>query len=178
MNKLILALAAIALLGVVAAQDELIPALRNKTISSGLTGPYHWYLDASYLVLAIAIMLSVRGWMAVWGTIAALALIATAFTNTCGDLIDRIYGGGFHSILHTRATIIVFVTALLMELSSGRLVWLTVATVVAAAVCYAWFEYRPTVISGVMVAASPAAEKLAVSLLCVWFIVWALCQML
>lgn len=174
MNKLILALAAIALLGVVAAQDELIPALRNKTISSGLTGPYHWYLDASYLVLAIAIMLSMRGWMAVWGTIAALALIATAFTNTCGDLIDRIYGGGVHSIWHTCATIVVFVTALLMELSSGRLVWLAVIAVVAAAVCYAWFETFPTDISGVTVAASPAAEKLYVAGLCLWLFLWAL----
>lgn len=175
--KLYLVLTCIALLGVIAAQDDLVPALRNETISRGLSGPYHWYLDAAYLLLAIAIVGASSGFfMRLFAVLAALALVATAFTNTFATLVDK-WTAGQHSLWHTRATIAVFVAAFLVELTGDQStlrVALTVLTVAAPAIAYLWFEYRPTTIQGVTVAASPAAEKLYVTGLCLWFIAWAL----
>lgn len=175
--KFYLIIACLALLGVIAAQDDLIPALRNDTISKGLSGPYHWYLDASYVLLAIAIVGASSGTaMHILTVIAGLALGATAFTNTFATLVDK-WSGGKHSLWHTRSTIVVFVAAFLVELSGDQntiRIALTVFTILAPTIAYLWFRYRPTIIKGVMVAASPAAEKLYVAGLCLWFISWAL----
>lgn len=171
MMKLYLALAGIALLVVIAAQDYLYVPLRNETISKGLAGPYHWFLDAAYLMLAIPLIGATSGWMRVWGTIAAASLLLVASTNTFAATWDR-WTGGKHSLWHSRFTIVVFASALLLQCSgdTGWLKYFTVANVIAPAVAYLYFMMVDTVIDGVHIAPSPAAEKLAVAGLCFWFL--------
>lgn len=172
-----LALACIALLGVIAVQDWLLRPLRNQTISAGLTGPYHVLLDASYVPLAGALLLSFGGHpgMQLFGAIAGVALLLVAFTNTAWRLVDAITQG-HHALWHSRFTLVVFGSALCLQLAGdhGWLWWLTAATVAAAAGCYAWFHFRRTDIAGTIIAASPAAEKLFVLGLCSWLIAWGL----
>ena len=166
-HHIMLALAALALVGVVAAQDYLYAPLRQETISSGLTGPYHWWLDASYLVLAVALWLAFRAhpvseWLAV---IAGVALIFTAATNTFAGAVDRLTGGQ-HSLWHSRFTTLVFLSALGLEVSanghSARLWTITAANVAAPAVVYVLSER------------SDYTEKVGVLLICLWLVAWAL----
>ena len=172
MKSPFLALACLALLGVIAAQDWLYKPLRNETISSGLTGPYHWWLDASYLVLAVALIGSMRGHvgMELLAVVAALALCLTATTNTFGAWWDAHLGD--HSLWHSRFTIVVFVSGLALELAGWNhwRIWLTFFNVAFPAALYARFRWWPT--DGI--AASPAAEKAYVLVMCLWLITWAL----
>lgn len=173
MTHVFLALASLALLGMVGVQNYLVPALRQETISSGLTGPLHWGLDASYAILAAVLGVGFWGHGLMEGVafVAALALLLTAATNTFAGLVDRLTGGK-HSLWHSRFTVVVFASALVLEIigDHGGLWWLTLANVLVPGAIYAWFRYRPTSIGGVVVAASPAAEKAYVTLLCVWLI--------
>jgi hypothetical protein len=174
---LALALACLALLGVIAAQDWLYKPLRNETISAGLTGPYHALLDASYVPLAAALWFAFDGHplMRLFGTIAGAALLLVALTNTAWRLVDRFTAGG-HALWHSRFTLLVFTSALALQLAGdhGWLWWLTAANVAIPGACYAWFHWRRTDIAGTIIAASPAAEKLYVLGLCSWLIVWGL----
>jgi hypothetical protein len=175
MSHVFLALACLALLLVIAAQDYLVPALRNETISAGLTGKEHALLDASYVPLAAALCLAFTGWMEVFAVIAAVALLLVAATNTAWRFFDLITDGA-HSTWHSRFTLVVFTSALALQVSGDHGWWwaLTAANVAIPAACYAYFHYRATIIDGVSVAASPAAEKVFVLGLCVWLIAWAL----
>lgn len=175
MMRPFLALACVALLGCIAAQDWLVKSLRNNTISAGLTGPYHWWLDGSYVLLAAALVGAMRGHvgMEFLAVIAATALCLTAVTNTFGPTWDAYLGN--HSLWHSRFTIVVFVSGLALELAgdSGWLWWLTGLNVALPAALYGvlfllsdWTMDDP--------APSAAAEKLYVLLMCVWFIAWAL----
>lgn len=177
MNHAFLALACLALLGVIAAQDYLYAPLRNETISAGLTGPYHWWLDASYLVLAVALVgsFTARPPMEVFAALSAVFLVAVGATNTLWRTFDAITDGK-HALWHSRFTIAVFASALLLQVA-GDEGWrwgLTALNVLVPAGIYGWFHYRATLIEGVSVAASPAAEKAFVLGLCVWLIVWTL----
>ena len=176
MTHAFLALASLLLLLVIALQDYLVPSLRNATISAGLTGPMHWVLDGSYLLLAIALVLPFNGGMDVLAALSAIALLLTAATNTFGDAIDRRYGVGVHSLWHSRFTIATFVCALLLQIF-GDHGWhwgITVLTVAIPAGAYGYFHTEKTDIDGTVIAASPAAEKLFVAGLACWLIVWAL----
>lgn len=177
MSHSFLALSCLALLAMIGVQDYLVPALRNETISSGLRGPLHWWLDGTYLVLAVALCASFIGKpiMQALADIAALALILTAATNSFAPWVDKLTGGQ-HSLWHTRFTIVVFVSALVLQLvgDSGQLWWLTAANLILPIMAYAYFRFIPTTLSGVLIAASPAAEKLYVAGLCFWLIAWAL----
>lgn len=177
MSHAFLAIASLALLGMIGAQNYLVPSLRQETISSGLTGPLHWWLDLSYLLLAVALVLGTAGHplMQALATIAAVALVLTAATNTFGAFVDKITGGK-HSLWHSRFTIAVFVSALLLQVAGdhGRLWVLTVLNVAIPAAIYVYFRYRETTIEGTSIAASPAAEKAFVSGLCLWLVVWAI----
>lgn len=132
-------------------------------------------LDASYVPLAAALCLAFAGWMEVFAVISALALLLVAATNTAWRFFDLLTDGA-HATWHSRFTLVVFTSALALQLA-GDHGWrwgLTVANVAIPGACYAYFHYRATIIDGVSVAASPAAEKLFVTGLCIWLIVWTL----
>jgi hypothetical protein len=147
----------------IAAQNYLVPALRQETISSGLTGPLHGALDASYVILAAALVLGFTGLMEWVAIVAALALVLTAATNTFGTWVDKVTGGK-HALWHSRFTIVVFSSALALEaLGNTHALWAVTGLGIAApAVIYALTER------------SDYAEKLAVLGISVWLIAWAL----
>jgi hypothetical protein len=177
MTHAYLALACLALLGVIAAQDYLYKPLRNETISAGLTGPYHWYLDASYAVLSVALVLAFAAHpgMEVLAVLSAVALLLVGSTNTFWKWWDA-RTGGKHSLWHSRFTIAVFVSALLLQVTgdSGWRWALTAANVIVPAAIYFYFSERESPLDGTVVQPSPAAEKGYVLLLCLWLIAWAL----
>lgn len=177
MTHAFLALSCLALLIVIAAQDWLYAPLRNETISAGLTGPYHWWLDISYLVLAVALVgsFTAHPLMEVLAVVSAVALLLVASTNTFWRWWDRETLGN-HSLWHSRFTVAVFASALLLQLAGdhGWLWGLTVLTVALPAGVYGYFHLERTDIEGTVVAGSPAAEKIFVMLLSVWLIAWAI----
>ena len=177
MTHAFLALACLALLAVIALQDYFYAPLRNETISAGLTGPYHVLLDIAYVPLAASMFTSFGGhWlMEVLGGVAAIALLGVAATNTAWRFFDKLTDGQ-HSLWHSRLTLVVFVTALLLQIPGDRgALWLLTALNVAIpGLCYAYFHFRKTNVDGTVIAASPAAEKLFVLGLSVWLIAWAL----
>lgn len=172
---ILLALSCLALLLVIATQDYLYKPLRNETISAGLTGPYHVLLDVSYVPLSAALVLSFHGLMAVFASIAAVALLLVAATNTAWRFFDALTDGQ-HSLWHSRFTLVVFASALALQVAGDHGHWwaLTGINVLVPAAAYAYFHFKKTDIDGVDIAASPAAEKLYVAGLCVWLIVWSL----
>jgi hypothetical protein len=172
-----LALTAAALLCVIATQDWLVPSLRNATISSGLTGPYHVMLDVAYVPLAAALLFAVQGSLAthVFADIAALALLLVAATNTAWRWFDALTDGG-HAKWHSRFTLIVFLSAIAMQCAADHGGWWTWTLWNALLPAGIYFYFLPgnRVIDGVAIAASPAAEKAFVALLCGYFILRAL----
>jgi hypothetical protein len=92
-------------------------------------------------------------------------------TNTAHGWVDSITNGQ-HALWHSRFTILVFVSVLALEVvgDQGWRWWITAANVLVPVAIYAWFRFRPTIIGGVEIAASPAAEKAYVLGLCIWLI--------
>lgn len=162
-----LILAALSLIGAVTAQNYLVPTLRNGTISAGLTGPYHVLLNASYVPLIIFLPYSTFGhsWMFVFALIASVALLGVAVTNTAHEYVDKLTGGK-HALWHSRFTTIVFVASLALEAAgNGHDVgsWgFTAASMAVPAVLYGLTQR------------SDYVEKIAVLMICIWLIVWAL----
>lgn len=177
MPHIYLVLSCLALLGVIAAQDWLYAPLRNETISAGLTGPYHWWLDAAYVPVSLSVALSFAGhpWMEVLGVIAAISLLLVAATNTFHVFVDKITKGQ-HALWHSRFTLVVFCSVLLLEVlgDHGWRWWLTALNVAIPAACYGYFHFIGADVDGTEIAASPAAEKLYVLGLSIWLIVWTL----
>ena len=175
MSHAFLALACAALLGTIAVQNWLYAPLRNETISAGLTGPYHWYLDASYVPLSAALLMVFHGWMEAFATVAGISLILVAVTNTFHTWVDSLTKGE-HSLWHSRFTLVVFCSALALQIAGdhGWMWALTVLNVLIPGACYFYFHFRKTTIRGTLIAASPAGEKIYVAFLCLWLIVWAL----
>ncbi|MDE2097477.1 MAG: hypothetical protein KGL39_09550 [Patescibacteria group bacterium] len=175
-----LALACLTLLLVIAAQDYLYAPLRNKTISAGLTGPYHALLDASYVPLAVSLgwaFWNGTEWQATLAFFAGTALLFVAATNTAWRFFDSITHGK-HAMVHSDLTLIVFTSAIALQVVTdihwhpGW--WITALNVGLPGLAYAYFRYERTDIDGTVVSSSPAAEKLFVLGLCIWLIVWAL----
>src|SRR5690348_3822880 len=151
---MLLALAAAALLCVIATQDYLVPALRNATISAGLTGPYHVMLDVAYIPLSLALFLAVPGDLAVhvFAGIAAVALLLVAATNTAWRWFDALTDGG-HAKLHSTFTIVVFVAAIAMQCAGNHGGWWawTIGNVLIPAGVYVAFHVDAADIDGVIV---------------------------
>lgn len=172
----LLALACVALLGVIAVQDWFVKSLRNETISAGLTGPLHWWLDGSYLVLAAALCIAfpAHPLMEVLAVVSSIALLLVASTNTFWKWWDA-ETGGRHSIWHSRFTVAVFVSALALQVAGdhGWFWALTGLNVAIPAAVYVYFHLTRADVDGVIVSASPAAEKAYVLGLCLWLIIWA-----
>ena len=165
---ILLALASIALVGVIAAQDYLYAPLRQESISAGLTGPYHGYLDASYVVLAAAMVVafwpprSARCLPCVSGC--GSALLLTGATNTLGTWVDT-FTNGQHSKWHTIFTAVTFVSAFALEcvVNHGAVFWtITAGNVAAPAIVY------------LLSRNSTYTEKVGVLGLCLWLVAWAL----
>lgn len=182
MNHLLLTLACIFLPLVIAAQDFLYIPLRNETISAGLTGPYHWWLDAAYLPLSIFLVLRFAVdypvgphpfLAAILACIAAIALIAVAVTNTFWRWVDG-FTDEKHALWHSRFTIAVFISAIALQIvcDSGSFWIMTFLNFAIPGAAYFYFHTIPTTIKGVTIAASPAAEKLYTFQLCLWLIIF------
>jgi len=176
-SHVFLILACVGLLATIAAQDWLYPALRNETISSGLTGPFHAALDAAYVPVALAVAL---GFLAhplteLLAVISAIALILVAVTNTAWVWVDSITKGR-HALWHSRFTLVVFISVLALEVVADH-GWhwgVTAANVISPMLVYVYFSERKSPIYGTIVQPSPAAEKLAVAIMCVWLITYSL----
>lgn len=170
-----LALAALALPIIIAWQDYLVPALRNNTISAGLYQKMaDWrLLDLSYVALSASLVsafIHVGFWSASLAVIAGLSLLIVGASNSFSTWFDRKFGD--HSVVHSSATIAVFVSAFALQLVNDH-GWLWLVSGLTAAfplAAYLFFTYRPTVIKGIQIAPSPAAEKLFVAWLCIWLI--------
>lgn len=164
MSHVALALASLALVGVVVAQDFLYSPLRQETISAGLTGPYHWWLDGSYVLLAAALIWATAGCglAHMLAAVAGVFLILTAATNTFSQFFDGVTHGQ-HARWHARCTLGVFVFALALEVSlnHGPLWGLTVVNVSVPAALYALSRR------------SDYTEKVGVLIICLWLVVWA-----
>lgn len=167
MSHLFLALSALALLAAIAAQDWLVPALRNETISSGLDGPKHGLLDGAYIVLAAALVIGFRAHplTEAFAIVAALALVLSGVANTAWRWVDRVTGGK-HALWHLRFTIVIFAAAAAVEVTAdigrGALWWLTAAGAIVPAAVWGLTER------------TDYAEKVGVLLLCIWLIAWAI----
>lgn len=174
---MLLGLAAAALLCVIATQNWLVPSLRNATISAGLTGPYHVMLDAAYVPLSLALLFAVPGSLAVhlFAGIAAVALLLVAATNTAWRWFDALTDGG-HARLHSIMTLVVFASATAMQCAQNHGGWWawTIGNVLVPLGVYVVFHVDHVDIDGVIVEASPAAEKAFVALLCIRLMLWAI----
>jgi hypothetical protein len=167
-----LTISALLLLIVIAVQNYLYPSLREETISDGLYGPYHWFLDGAYVVLAIALGLAFdgKGLAETLAFLAGGALIVTAITNTFSTWVDKLKPG-LHTKLHTWFSIGMFLSMLGLQATQnhGWMWGLSAAGIVI-----------PTIVAGFLtthkslgILAGPAAEKTAVLFLCVWLILWS-----
>lgn len=165
----LLALAALTMVGVVTAQDLLYPPFEKATISTGLNGPNHLWLDGAFLFMAVAICLAAgSGWLLAAGIVTALGLITAAVSNTAWRWVDGLMGyPRGHEKVHIVATAVIFLGAFtyegiadahagsdILSILSGLGLMLPVA---------AYTMTMPRV---------DVAEKVAVLMLCVWFITW------
>lgn len=173
MSTIFLALSALLLLVVITVQNYLYPPLREETISDGLYGPYHWWLDGAYVVLATALSFAFhgRGLAETLSLVAGGALMVTAVTNTFSGWVDKLKIG-LHTKLHSWFSIIMFLSMLGLEATQnhGWFWWLSGAGIVAPVVTFGVFQVFKK--SGI--APGPAAEKTAVLFLCSWLIAFSL----
>jgi len=178
-SHLLLIFACVLLLGTIAFQDYTVTPLRNETVSAGLTGPEHWLLDASYVPIAVMLPVVFRNSipMLLLAIVSSVALLLVASTNTFHVWWDA-RTGGKHALWHSRFTLTVFTAALALQIVGDfkhpLMGILTVLTVAVPAMAYAFFHFDRTDIDGTWIAASPAAEKLYIAFLCVWFVAWCL----
>lgn len=167
-----LLIAALLLLIVIGVQNYLYPPLREETISDGLYGPYHWFLDGSFIILSIALGLTFIGkgfieeGLAIGG---AIALMMTAITNTFSTWIDKITNG-LHNKLHAYFTGVVFLTMIGLEINQdhGNWWWLTGVTLLLPVAVVGLCQIFKHIKIG------PAAEKAGVFGLCLWLIAYAI----
>jgi hypothetical protein len=172
---MLLLTAALFLMIAIIIQNIMYPPLREDTISDGLYQevPTYWTLDLTYAFLCIALVLAFwdqGDWARLLSCVTAASLAITAFSNTCSVWIDKVTHG-LHNKIHTSATIAMFlsVIALETELDHGWFWWLTAAGVGLPIALYAVLAKLKT-----KLLPGPAAEKLAVALLCGWMIAWDL----
>lgn len=167
MSNLFLASSAALLLGVIAVQNYLYPPLREETISDGLYGPYHWFLDGAYVILATALCLhfSGQGLAEVLAFVIAGCLGVTAVSNTFSKWVDKITNG-MHSKIHTWFTIVMLLTVLGLEYQHSGWKWVVANVAVPAVVggvC--------TIFKKLKIIPGPAAEKAAIAVMCAWLMV-------
>jgi hypothetical protein len=162
--SLFLAAAALLLLVVIAAQNYLYTPLRQETISDGLYGPYHWFLDGAYVVLATALVMAFKdkGFSELLAYFASACLMITAISNTFSGFVDKITNGK-HSNIHTWATVAMLLTMLGLEGHVSGWKWVA-ANAVIPAIVGLFAKLSKKVVAG------PAAEKAGIAVLCAWMI--------
>jgi hypothetical protein len=159
-----LALAALALLGVVAVQNYWVPLLRQKTISSGLTGPYDGLLLAAFALLSAALVLAFRH-QGAGEYIADAAAGFLVLTGVSGRFSDDLPDG---ELWHTRFTAVTFVLAITLQfVMNGHNAALWVIT--GGAILYALTTHF-------LVSNASVTEKVGVTGLCLWLAAWGLTQ--
>lgn len=163
----LLALAALAICGVVVAQDILVHKLQQESISAGLTGPYHWWLDGAFVLLATFLWLAFKNGTPLQHALSAAAagcLILTGASGTWTTWLDK-YTKSNGEKIHTGCTAVTFSLALALQLVSNHDagMWgMTVWGVAAAGVTH------------YLVANASVTEKIGVLGLCGWLVAWAL----
>jgi len=158
-----LALAALLLLAVIAAQNYLYPPLRQETISDGLYGPYHWYLDGAYVVLGTALLNHFStGFDHILAIVAATGLAITAISNTFSNFVDKLTNGK-HSQIHTWGTVVMLLTMLGLEGHVSGCKWVAANAIIPTAIGLL-AKLSKKVVPG------PAAEKAGILILCSWLI--------
>lgn len=159
----LLAVAALAIVGVVAVQDHVVPALKGASISSGLTGPTHWWLDASFALLALALALAFRfgtDAQRVLSATAALGLILTGASGTWTALL-----GPSGERIHAICTGVTFALAIALQCVSNASPGMWGITVWGAAAA---------LVTHLLVPNASVTEKIGVLGLCGWLVAWAL----
>jgi hypothetical protein len=162
MTNIFLAAAAALVPAVVTVQNALIPKLRQQSISSGLTGPYHALLDASFAALSVALALAFAHGTVAQRVLAYAAGALLVATGVTGTWTDKIKDG---EKLHTIFTALTFGAALMLQAVSNQSapMWtITGAGIAAAAVTH------------YLVPVASVTEKIGVLGLCAWLIGWAL----
>jgi hypothetical protein len=165
MSHLALALASLALIGVIAYQEVRYPPFRQETISQGLNGPGHVALDASLGLLGAALLWAAPGGLpTAIAALTALGLAGIAVTNTAWRWVDGLTGHlGGHERWHLYFTALVFASAFAFEAVADRgALWaLTAVNIAAPAAIYALARRQDY------------AEKVGVLILPVWMVAWA-----
>jgi hypothetical protein len=167
-----LVIAAFLLLCVIIAQNALYAPLRQETISDGLYGPYHWWLDGSYTLMTIALVSAFagKGLPTTLAWTAGGALLVTAISNTFSGWADKITHGK-HALVHTWFSILMFLSMIGLQVSVdyGWFWWLSGAGLAIPAFIYGLFTVwkKPGILAG------PAAEKTAVLFLCLWMMIYS-----
>lgn len=159
---LLLPLACLTLLAVIAVQDYLVPLLRQKSISSGLTGPYDGWLLAAFAFLSVALVIAFGKAPLIPRALADGAAFFLILTGASGRFTDQIPNG---EIWHTRLTAVTFVLAILLQLVTNGynpILWtLTLGGIGSA------------LITHFLVANASVTEKIGVAGLCFWLIAWS-----
>lgn len=164
-HHLLLAVGALSILVVVVAQDILVRKLQQESISSGLTGPYHWVLDGAFLLLAVALYLAFQhgtDWQKWLSAGSAVSLVLTGISGTWTTWLNKYTNG---EKVHVIFTALTFSLALALQVVSNHDVgmWgMTVWGVLAAGVTH------------YLVANASVTEKIGVLGLCGWLVAWAL----
>ena len=160
---LYLALAALCVCAVVVVQDHLVPMLQQKSISAGLTGPYHWYLDGAMLALALALALAFRHGTPLQQLLAYGSAVSLTLTAASGTYTTKLGANG--EKIHSGLTAVTFVLALALQVVSNHTagMWgLTGLSVSAAGATH------------FLVPNASVTEKVGVLGLCGWLVAWAL----
>lgn len=165
MSHVFLALAALALVAAIVFQDLRYVPFRSETVSQGLNGPGHLWLDGAYVLLAAALVWAFRGAALPFAILTAVALVASGICNTAWRWVDGLTGKPRgHEAWHLHFTYIVFCGAFAVEAFSnhGSLWWLSLAGLLAPLEIWA------------LTKRTDLAEKSAVMLMCLWMVAWAL----
>lgn len=159
----LLAAAAVAVCAVWATQDYLVPELRQKSISSGLTGPYHWFLDGAFVLLAVALSRAFMDVPPVPHVLATAAAICLVLTGASGTYTAALGPNG--EKIHAGCTAVTFGLAIALQVVSNHTAWMWGVTGLAAAVAVA---------THFLVANSSVTEKVGVLGLCAWLVAYSL----
>lgn len=166
MSSIAVAFAALAVIGVVTAQNIVNPVFRQQTISQGLNGRWHVALDGAFGLLAASLVWVAWGhwWLETTAIVSAIGLVGISVTNTAWRWVDSLVGRlGGHEPAHLAFTAVVFLGAAAFELAGehGGLGWLSGANLLV-----------PLAIWG-LTRRQDLTEKAGVLLLCWWLFAWA-----
>lgn len=160
---LFLAIAAFGVCAAWALQDYLVPVLRQKSISSGLTGPYHLVLLGSFFLLSLSLVISFKGGTLVQHALAVAAAVGLTLTGASGTWTTELGANG--EKIHASLTAVTFVLAIALQLVSNHTASMWGITGLAIAVAGT---------THFLVANASVTEKVGVLGLCAWLVAYSL----